>query len=46
MMRNIELCDEPLIDLGQASHETKGQAIFDIDVSGGQLRFVAGAAAD
>ncbi|MBU2605187.1 MAG: benenodin family lasso peptide [Alphaproteobacteria bacterium] len=45
-MKTIELCRDDVIDLGQASLETKGQAIFDIDVSGGQLRYVAGSAAD
>lgn len=45
-MKERELHDEPLIDLGQASVETKGQAIFDIDVSGGLLRYVVGAIED
>lgn len=43
-MTENDLHDELVIDLGQASVETKGQAIFDIDVSGGQLRYVAGIA--
>lgn len=38
--------DEPVIDLGQASIETKGQAIFDSDPDGGKLRYVAGIADD
>lgn len=45
-MRNIQFCRDDVIDLGQASLETKGQALFDIDVSGGQLRYVAGSAID
>lgn len=45
-MKTINLCQDDVIDLGQASHETKGQAIFDIDVSGGQLRYAVGLAAD
>lgn len=43
-MTERELHDEPVIDLGQASVETKGQAIFDTDVGGGQLRYLAGIA--
>jgi hypothetical protein len=35
-----------VIDLGRASAETKGTALFDIDVSGGQLRYVPGALAE
>ena len=42
-MKERDLNEETLIDLGQASVETKGQAIFDIDVSGGQLRYLVGA---
>lgn len=45
-MTERDLHDETLIDLGQASVETKGQAIFDIDVSGGLLRYVVGAIED
>lgn len=45
-MKERELHDETLIDLGQASVETKGQAIFDIDVSGGLLRYVVGSIED
>lgn len=37
---------EIVIELGQASVETKGQAIFDNDVGGGQLRYLAGIAED
>lgn len=34
--------DEDVIDLGQASAETKGQAVFDIDPSTGKLNYLAG----
>ena len=43
-MTERDLHDEPVIDLGQASVETKGQAIFDKDVGGGELRYLAGIA--
>lgn len=43
-MTKRELDDEPVIDLGQASVETKGQAIFDSDPDGSKLRYVAGIA--
>lgn len=38
--------DEILIDLGEASTTTKGQAIVELDVSGGNLRFLPGIAAE
>lgn len=38
--------DETLIDLGEASTTTKGQAIVELDVSGGNLRFLPGIAAE
>lgn len=41
-----DLHDEPRIDLGQASVETKGQAIFDVDVGGGLLRYIPGSIED
>lgn len=37
---------EEVIDLGAASIETKGSAILDTDVGGGQLRFSPGIAED
>lgn len=37
---------EPVIELGQASVETKGQAIFDNDASSGKLNYVSGIAED
>jgi hypothetical protein len=43
-MTEHDFHDEPVIDLGQASTETRGQAIFDSDVGGGQLRYLAGIA--
>ena len=30
------------IELGAASEVTRGQAVFDTDISGGQLRYLAG----
>lgn len=45
-MTKHESHDEPMIDLGQASVETKGQAIFDVDVSGGLLRYIVGSIED
>lgn len=43
-MTKRELHDEPVIDLGQASIETKGSAIIQNDVSVGQLRYLTGIA--
>jgi hypothetical protein len=43
-MTKLEKCDDRSIDLGQASTETKGTAILDVDPSGGQLRYVMGLA--
>lgn len=45
-MKEHDLNDEPVIDLGQASIETKGAAIFDVDPDGSRLRYVAGIADD
>ncbi|MEW4468970.1 benenodin family lasso peptide [Parasphingorhabdus sp. JC815] len=45
-MKEFDINDETVVDLGQASVETKGQAIFDIDVSGGPRLYAAGIAAD
>ena len=41
-MMYFESIDCEVIDLGQASVETKGDAIFEIDVEAGQLRYVPG----
>jgi len=38
--------EDTLIDLGEASTTTKGQAIVELDVSGGNLRFLPGIAAE
>lgn len=38
--------DMTVIDLGEASTTTKGQAIIELDVSGGNLRFLPGIAAE
>ncbi len=35
-----------VIELGKASVVTRGQAIFDNDISGGQQRYTAGIVAD
>lgn len=45
-MSNREPREPAVIDLGKASFETKGAAIFDDDGSGGQLRYVTGSAED
>lgn len=45
-MENVEQREDDTVDLGAASVETKGQAIIDVDVGGGQLRFVAGISDD
>lgn len=41
-MRDVELNDEVVIDLGQASVETKGEAIFQSDTGAGRLLNVMG----
>lgn len=38
--------EDILIDLGEASTTTKGQAIVELDVSGGNLRFLPGIATE
>jgi hypothetical protein len=45
-MNDIELREDAVVDLGQASFETKGPAIFGTDGSGGKLRYVMGIADD
>ncbi len=35
-----------VIDLGKVSKVTRGQAVFDLDISGGQQRYTAGIVAD
>jgi hypothetical protein len=45
-MERIESISEEVIDLGQASVETKGVALFQIDTEGGPRDYAAGIAAD
>ncbi len=41
-MKDFVRLDSEVIDLGQASTETKGDAMFEIDVDAGQLRYAPG----
>ncbi len=45
-MTKPQYADPTIIDLGQASLETKGAAGVEIDVSNGRLIFTAGVAED
>lgn len=45
-MNKFELVHDEVIDLGQASVETKGNALFEIDVSTGKLSYATGIADD
>lgn len=45
-MKELELNDDAVIDLGQASVETKGEAIFQSDTGAGRLLNVMGIAND
>lgn len=45
-MKDVEIRENAVIDLGQASVETKGPALIESDGSGGKLRFVMGIAED
>lgn len=45
-MKDFEPVDSEVIDLGQASLETKGNAIFDVDLSTGPSRYAMGLADD
>ena len=45
-MKDFEHTQDEVIDLGQASAETKGNALFDIDVSSGRLSYATGLAED
>ncbi len=38
-MKELDTTQSEIIDLGSASEETKGDALFDIDVSGGRLSY-------
>ncbi|MXP28336.1 benenodin family lasso peptide [Porphyrobacter algicida] len=41
-MKDFEFVEGEVIDLGQASVETKGDAVFEIDADAGQLRYIPG----
>lgn len=45
-MHDPETHEDPVVDLGQASLETKGQAIFDIDLTTGPSKYVMGLVSD
>lgn len=45
-MKDFEPVESEVIDLGQASVETRGDALFDIDVSSGRLTYATGTAED
>ena len=45
-MKELDTTQSEIIDLGSASEETKGDALFDIDVSGGRLSYATGMADD
>lgn len=45
-MERFQHTEEEVIDLGHASVETKGDAIFLSDGSGGKLQYVTGMADD
>lgn len=45
-MNKNEHVDQPVIELGEASQVTRGQAIIELDVNGGQLRFGLGIVED
>ena len=43
-MKDFERANSAIIDLGQASIETRGNALFEIDVSSGRLSYATGTA--
>ncbi|MFO1255420.1 MAG: benenodin family lasso peptide [Sphingomonadaceae bacterium] len=45
-MQNREFHVDDIIDLGQASTETKGQAVFGIDPDAGKRDYLAGIVED
>lgn len=45
-MKDLDHSESEIIDLGAASTETRGDALFDIDVSGGRLSYATGMADD
>lgn len=45
-MKDLEYSEAEVIDLGQATCETKGAAGFEIDVSNGKLSYLTGIVED
>ncbi|BBC71724.1 conserved hypothetical protein [Altererythrobacter sp. B11] len=45
-MKELQAIEGPVVELGQASVETKGNAIFDVDLSTGPSRYAMGMADD
>ena len=45
-MKDFTIIEEDLIDLGQATIETKGQGVVQIDTNGNPRLFAAGIAED
>lgn len=45
-MHMHNLGEDDMIDLGKASVETRGQAIFDVDLSSGPSRYALGLTAE
>ncbi|MBD3774931.1 MAG: hypothetical protein IE917_19235 [Betaproteobacteria bacterium] len=45
-MKTRDMRNAKLVDLGKATVETKGTAVFSIDTSSGQLRYMTGATAE
>ena len=45
-MNNREICEDDIVEIGTVSEETKGEALIDQDVGGGQQRFLMGIVQD
>lgn len=45
-MEYADQCEDTIVELGVASVETKGQALTEVDVGGGHLRYIAGISND
>jgi len=45
-MHELNTRDERPVDLGKASVETRGNAVFDVDLSTGPSRYIPGVAAE
>lgn len=45
-MHDANTRNERPVDLGKASVETRGNAVFDVDLSSGPSRYIPGAAGD